>query len=155
MDIAGIMEGRGATGGSSAASALAGLGGNGAGAALGAPAPGAGGFAAALQQAKAPELTAAEAAARKKAHEQAENAAGGLVANALILPILKQVRRSPWSQNNVFSGGNGEKTFGPVFDMQIADRLAHSPNMAVTHVLAKRLEKRAATNGKTKLDVHG
>jgi hypothetical protein len=102
-----------------------------------------------------------------KAHAKAEKAAGDLVANALILPLLKQVRRSPWGENSVFSGGIGEKSFGPQFDIQIADHLAHSPRMAVTQVLTARLEKRAAkasaasagtmnqmkANGK--LDLHG
>jgi hypothetical protein len=102
-----------------------------------------------------------------KAHAKAEKAAGDLVANALILPLLKQVRRSPWGENSVFSGGIGEKSFGPQFDIQIADHLAHSPRMAVTQVLTARLEKRAtpgraaaagqktqtAPNGK--LDLHG
>ncbi|HVX86035.1 MAG TPA: hypothetical protein VH253_14725 [Phycisphaerae bacterium] len=154
MDITGIMQGSAGAGASSGASALASLAGGGASGAVGVE--GSGGFAGALSQAKGVAMTAAEAAARKKAHEKAEDAAGGLVANALILPILKQVRRSPWAENSVFSGGNGEKAFGPVFDMQIADRLAHSPNMAVTHVLAKRLEKRSmAALKSTKLDKHG
>jgi hypothetical protein len=102
-----------------------------------------------------------------KAHAKAEKAAGDLVANALILPLLKQVRRSPWGENSVFSGGIGEKSFGPQFDIQIADHLAHSPRMAVTQVLTAKLEKRgtkgsAASAGKMtqatangKLDLHG
>ena len=80
---------------------------------------------------------------------KAEKAAGDLVANALILPMLKQLRRSPWGENSVFSGGIGEKTFGPEFDRQIAERLAQSPKMGIKTALAKRL-----TN-KTELDVHG
>jgi len=78
-------------------------------------------------------------------HARAQEAAEGLVSNALILPILKQVRRDADEQNTYFSPGMGEKTFGPEFDMQIADRIARSPRLGITHALAARLEKRAAT----------
>jgi len=88
-------------------------------------------------------------AAEKARWDEAEKVAGDLVANALILPMLKQLRRSPWGENSVFSGGIGEKTFGPEFDRQIAERLAQSPKMGIKTALAKRL-----TN-KTELDVHG
>lgn len=73
---------------------------------------------------------------------KAQKVAGDLVANALILPVMKQIRRSVWSQNTIFGGGNGEKAFGPEFDMQIADRIAHSPRMTVTAALADRLMAR-------------
>jgi hypothetical protein len=87
--------------------------------------------------------------------------AGDLVANALILPVLKQNRRSVWSQNSLFSGGTGEKTFGPQFDMQLADRIAHSPRMGVTAAVANRLaarEQRVHPNVAARsqgVDVHG
>jgi hypothetical protein len=104
-----------------------------------------------------------EFAARRK---QAEDGAAGLVANALILPILKQLRRSSLGENPVFSGGNGEKMFGPQFDMELADRIAHSPNLGIKNALADRMMKRgipasstpkaAATPVQQKgLDVHG
>ncbi len=78
--------------------------------------------------------------AKKRA--EAEEAAAGLVANALILPVLKQVRRSTFNKEGPFSPGNGEKTFGPEFDMEIADRLAHSPHLGIKEALAERLMKR-------------
>jgi hypothetical protein len=92
---------------------------------------------------------------------QAENAAAGLVSNALILPILKQIRRSPFGENTVFSGGNGEKMFGPQFDMQLADRIAQSPRLGIKNVLADRMMKKApqkmaaAAAKKSGIDVHG
>jgi hypothetical protein len=97
--------------------------------------------------------TSQQPASKTEARKKAEKAAGDLVANALILPVMKQLRRSPYGENTVFSGGMGEKAFGPEFDIQIADRLAHSPRMAVTQVLANRLEKKAPAQ--KKLDVHG
>lgn len=100
--------------------------------------------------------------AAAEAHAKAEKAAAGLVSNALILPILKQVRRSSFGENSVFSGGNGEKAFGPEFDMQLADRIAQSPRLGVREALVKRLEKRSPTtavnNGMkvaSRIDVHG
>ena len=86
----------------------------------------------------------------------AEEAAAGLVSNALILPILKQVRRSSFSTQGPFSPGTGEKAFGPEFDIQIADRVAHSPRLGIKEALADRLMKKsspAAANAT--LDVHG
>jgi Rod binding domain-containing protein len=95
--------------------------------------------------------TAAQVLNRKKAadpvvdrHAEAEKAAEGLVSNALILPVLKQLRRSTLDQKGVFSAGSGEKTFGPEFDMQLANRIAQSPRLAVKESLVKRLENRPA-----------
>jgi len=77
---------------------------------------------------------------------EARKVAGDLVSNALIMPLLKQIRRDPFGQNTIFSPGTGEKAFGPEFDMQLADRIAHSPKMTVTDALAQRL----ATRGQPK-----
>ncbi len=82
-------------------------------------------------------------------HAKTEKAAEGLISNALILPILKQVRRSAFAENDVFSGGNGEKTFGPEFDMQLADRIAKSPRLGIKTALVAKIEKHQ------RLDVNG
>jgi hypothetical protein len=74
----------------------------------------------------------------KEAHE----AAAGLVSMALIMPILKQIRRSQFNTEGPFSPGTGEKAFGPEFDMQISNRIAHSPRLGVTEALTQRLLKR-------------
>jgi hypothetical protein len=99
--------------------------------------------------------------------QEAEKAAGDLVSNALILPILKQLRRSVWGENTVFSRGIGEKAFGPQFDMQISDRIAHSPRLGLKTALTERLLKRGQPNARTdasqsaaqqtpgRLDLHG
>jgi hypothetical protein len=97
----------------------------------------------------------ADAATRRK---QAEEAAAGLVSGALILPMLKQIRRTSFNGGGPFSAGIGEKTFGPEFDMQIADRIAHSPELGIRKALANRLmsrgqEPQAATH--KDVDVHG
>ena len=96
---------------------------------------------------------------KSDARKKAEAAAAGLVSNALILPVLKQLRRSPWGGESVFSGGNGEKSFGPQFDMQLADRIAQSPRLGIKNVLADRMMKKApqktAAAKKSGIDVHG
>ena len=91
-------------------------------------------------------------AARRK---QAEEAATGLVSQALILPILKQIRRSPFNGEGPFSPGTGEKTFGPEFDMQIADRIAQSPKLGIKKALADRLMKHGGPVAQQKVDVRG
>ena len=90
------------------------------------------------------------------AHAKAEKAAEGLISNALILPILKQVRRSSFGENSVFSGGNGEKAFGPEFDMQLSDRIAQSPRLGVRGYGAAA-RKRSPVTGEaaTKMDIQG
>jgi hypothetical protein len=103
------------------------------------------------------QITSTPSDTNSAARKKAEDAAAGLVSNALILPILKQIRRSPWGENSVFSGGIGEKTFGPQFDMQLADRIAHSPRLGIKNALADRLMKRTAAkqpSGK-ELNIHG
>jgi len=68
--------------------------------------------------------------------------AGDLVAQALILPLLKQLRRGTFGKGTPLSPGTGEKTFGPEFDVEMADRIAHSPRMAPTDAIAARLTQR-------------
>ena len=111
-----------------------------------------------LNRAAQPSRTPADPEAEKK--KRAEDAAAGLVTAALILPVLKQVRQSPWAENPVFGGGKAEKTFGPVFDMQLADRIARSPRMAATHILTQKLLSRGKPvvrpdHSPTGLNAHG
>ncbi len=93
----------------------------------------------------------------KARRKTAEDAASGLISNALILPVLKQLRRSPWGGEGVFSGGIGQKTFGPEFDMQLADRIAQSPRLGIKKALADSMMKKGpqAAVKKIGLDVHG
>jgi hypothetical protein len=111
---------------------------------------------ASLNKQKTPDAADAQTQRRQKI----EKTAGDLVSNALILPMLKQLRRSPWGENTVFSGGIGEKTFGPEFDIQIADHIAHSPRLGVKAAIASRLMQRtnpdaAMAMQSSKVDVHG
>jgi hypothetical protein len=92
-------------------------------------------------------------AAYQDARKEAEKAASGLVSEALILPIFKQIRRSMEETKGPFSPGIAEKSFGPRFDMQLADRIAQSPRLGVKKALADRLMKRMGTE--KVLNVHG
>jgi len=111
-------------------------------------------FHAIMQRLKPPP----DAAAKRS---EAEEAAAGLVSTALILPILKQIRHSDFTSKGPFSPGTGEKAFGPEFDMQIADRIAHSPQLGIRKALADRMMKRgsvkkvAVTLTHKDVDVHG
>lgn len=119
---------------------------------------GKGGFA---QQLTSQMMTKQGVTGAQDIHAKAQDAAAGLVSNALILPILKQVRRDSEETKSVFGGGNGEKAFGPQFDMQIADRIARSPNLGIKNALADRLEKHYGSSKTTNtrkaetLNVHG
>jgi hypothetical protein len=89
--------------------------------------------------------------------KEANQAATGLVSHALILPILQQVRRSFEKTQGPFSPGKAENTFGPQFDMQLADRIAQSPKLGIKTALANRLMRRGrpAAQPSKELNVHG
>ena len=91
--------------------------------------------------------------AYQDARKEAEDAAAGLVSEALILPVFKQLRRSMEETKGPFSPGIAEKAFGPRFDMQLADRIAQSPRLGVKTAIADRLMKRMSTQ--KVLNVHG
>ena len=74
---------------------------------------------------------------------QVEKTAGDLVSVALILPMLKQLRRGSMNTDPVFGGGAGEKAFGPEFDMTLADRIAQSPNLPIKKALVERMLNRS------------
>ncbi len=89
--------------------------------------------------------------------KEANQAATGLVSNALILPILQQVRRSMEQSKGPFAPGKGENAFGPEFDVQLADRIAQSPRLGIKTALANRLIRRGQTAAPAHkgLNVHG
>ena len=100
------------------------------------------------------KITQSQEYAKKRA--RAEDAAAGLVSNALIMPMLKQLRHSTLNSKGPFSPGTGEKAFGPEFDMQISDSIAHSPRLGIKEALADRLMNSGTPAAATKrMDVHG
>jgi len=93
--------------------------------------------------------------------KQIDQAATGLVSQALILPMLQQIRRSMQDMKGPFAPGKGENAFGPQFDIQLADRIAQSPRLPIKAALVNQLSKRGnVVHGrdarvKPELDVHG
>lgn len=71
--------------------------------------------------------------------DRSRSAAAGLVSNALIQPILKQLRREAAETDTPFTPTNAQNLIGTQFDIQIADRIANSPRMTLTDALADRL----------------
>jgi len=70
-------------------------------------------------------------------------AARALTAQALVAPILKELRANSnaWGP---FAAGDAEKSFGPMLDLAIADRIAASPRLGVATILEERLRAREA-----------
>ena len=55
-------------------------------------------------------------------YERADTVARQLVAQAFLVPLLKEVREST-SAHGMFAPGAAEKRFGPIVDHQMADAL--------------------------------
>ena len=68
-------------------------------------------------------------------------AARTLTAQALILPILKELRSGSMAWGP-FKAGDAEKSFGPMLDTELADRMAASPRLPVASAIEARLRVR-------------
>lgn len=73
--------------------------------------------------------------------EQIQAAARTLTAQALVLPILQSLRSGSLAWGP-FGAGDAEKSFGPMLDVQIADRIASSPRLPVASAIEARLRAR-------------
>ena len=96
-----------------------------------------GGFASMLRQ-------ASRAASRpeKAQHEMLREAAGQLVANAFILPLLQTMHDSPLRpQSGPFAAGTAEKRFMPLLDQQFADRVTQSNQFPLVDSVVRHLSK--------------
>jgi len=73
-------------------------------------------------------------------------AARSLTAQALVAPILKELRSNSiaWGP---FGAGDAEKTFGPMLDLKLADRIAASPRLPVAAAIEARLRARERDPG--------
>ena len=88
-----------------------------------------------LHEAAAPGARGADAAA--KIHK----AATGLLSQALVMPVLKELRGGSLAWGP-FKPGDGERTFGPMLDQRIADRIAGSERVALGRRLEESLMRR-------------
>lgn len=69
---------------------------------------------------------------------RAREAAEGLVATALIYPVLKQMRESNRAAPP-FAPGRGERSFGQLMDATLAQRVVKSAHWPLVDALARRM----------------
>ena len=91
--------------------------------------------------AAAPASSTAEAreGAESDRETQIRESAEKLVASAFVLPMLQQMRESPF-ETEMFAPGQGEKLFRQRLDTMLADRIAGSPGFPLVDTLVDRLK---------------
>ena len=72
------------------------------------------------------------------AEEPAREAAEELVAFALVMPMMKMARNSPF-KSELFHGGRGEKAFGNRLDQLLARRIVGGSNLPVVDAVHRQL----------------
>ena len=68
----------------------------------------------------------------------AETGAKRMMADAFLMPLLKELREST-APEGIFAPGTGEKRFGTMYDQKIADRMLDSNNFPVAEALVDKL----------------
>lgn len=79
--------------------------------------------------------------ARADREASIRHAARALTAQALVAPILKELRANSTAWGP-FRAGDAERTFGPMLDLAMADRIASSPRLGVAERIEARLRAR-------------
>jgi Rod binding domain-containing protein len=105
------------------------------------------GFSAALRD--------AERAAAQGDEKTIRDAAEKLVASALVMPLLEQMRASA-KQNDLFHGGSGEDLFAQQMDTQLADRIVSATRFPLVDAIHQQFQQfqQAAALGR-ELNAHG
>jgi Rod binding domain-containing protein len=86
----------------------------------------------------------------------AETGAKRMMADAFLVPLLKEVRESTQPQG-IFAPGTGEKRFGMMLDQAIADQILDSKNFPLGDALVEKLRmsfQRVADVGSKSEEVH-
>jgi Rod binding domain-containing protein len=65
-----------------------------------------------------------------------------LVANTFYGTLLKQMHDSPF-KSDLFSGGRGEEAFSPLYDQQMAQRMAAGAGQKLVKSIVKKFHKQA------------
>jgi len=74
------------------------------------------------------------------ADENLRDAATKLVASALVLPALSSLHQSPLRpQSGPFAPATAEKRFGPLLDVQYADRITKASRFGLVDAIVNRL----------------
>ncbi len=79
--------------------------------------------------------------AQAKRDEQIHAAAQAITSQALVLPILRELRAGSLAWGP-FRANEAEKGFAPLLDQAIADRIASSPRLGVAERIEARLRAR-------------
>lgn len=93
---------------------------------------------------EATDAIGASTAEARKAGEtdretQIRESAEKLVASTFVLPLLQQMRESPF-ETEMFAPGQGEKLFRQRLDTVLADRIAGSPGFPLVDTLVDRMK---------------
>ena len=107
------------------------------------------------------DATAAPAASTSEARQAVESdrksqireSAEKLVASAFVLPMLQQLRESPF-ETEMFAPGQGEKLFRQRLDTMLADRIAGSPGFPLVDTLVDRMKGLAGVRNAEPPDAH-
>jgi hypothetical protein len=78
------------------------------------------------------------AAGRRQQAEPAREAAQQMVASAFIMPVLAELRESPFL-NGPFAPGAAERRFGPLLDQHVADRITASDRFPLIDQITEHL----------------
>jgi Rod binding domain-containing protein len=76
-------------------------------------------------------------------HEQLTETARKWVSQTFFGTLLKQMRESPF-KSDLFGGGRGEEAFGPLYDAQLADRMARGAGRSLVDSIVRKIEGRTA-----------
>ena len=82
--------------------------------------------------------------------QQIGEAGDQLVSTAFVLPLLSQLRDSPF-KSEMFDGGQAEQIFGQQLDTILADRITSSANFGISDALVRQFDPAAAS----KVDLRG
>ena len=65
-----------------------------------------------------------------------------LVSQTFFATLLKQMRDSPL-KSDLFSGGRGEKAFGPMYDAMLAEKMGRGAGSKLVRPIVKKYVKQA------------
>ena len=87
---------------------------------------------------------------QKKARESADQ----LIASAFVLPVLQEVRNSPFKVE-MFSGGRAEEVFGQQLDVILAERITQSAGFGLSEALVRQFEGHTPSLSQPEVDLRG
>jgi len=86
------------------------------------------------------KASGATAEAGRTNKQKLRHACEQLVSDALVQPLLKQMRQSPFKVK-MFHGGHAEQAFAQKLDTILADRIVHSANFPIVDSVYNNLSR--------------